>query len=167
VADRIVGWDGGAVHVLNPDTRVWTQKSSAPQSAQPLGTFGRFRYSPIENAYVLLNDVDKNVLIYKLTEGPGIIPLEMNRYYKGFTANIKLKISPNPFNATTNITVNYPLKGKDITLKVFNIHGKLVQELTREHGVFVFNAIAHPPGVYLAELKVNQTSYTQKMTYLK
>lgn len=71
VADRVVVWHDGAVHALDMDTREWTQLAVAPQSANTRGTYGRFRYSPIENAYVLVNDAAKNVLIYKLTEGGG------------------------------------------------------------------------------------------------
>jgi hypothetical protein len=71
VADRIVVWHGGAVHALNMDTKEWTHLAVAPQDAHVEGTYGRFRYSPIENAYVAVNSGSENVLIYKLTEGGG------------------------------------------------------------------------------------------------
>jgi len=66
VADRIVVWDGGAVRALNMDTRQWDDLAEAPQVRHPKGTYGRFRYSQRENAYVLVNDATENVLIYKL-----------------------------------------------------------------------------------------------------
>jgi hypothetical protein len=71
VADRIVVWDGGDVQALNMDTKEWTALATAPQERYSVGTYGRFRYSPIENAYVLVNSAYENVLIYKLTEGGG------------------------------------------------------------------------------------------------
>ncbi|NOZ52939.1 MAG: hypothetical protein GXP08_07315 [Gammaproteobacteria bacterium] len=71
VADRIVVWDGGAVHALNMETKEWSHLAVAPQARFDSGTYGRFRYSPIENAYVVVNSSKQNVLIFKLTEGGG------------------------------------------------------------------------------------------------
>ncbi len=68
IADRIVVWDGGAVHALNMETKQWDDLAVAPQQPYPTGTYGRFRYSPFENAYVLVNDSTENVLIYKLSD---------------------------------------------------------------------------------------------------
>ncbi len=78
VADRIVVWDGGAVHALNMDTREWVQLAEAPQDHQVVcvqadrgckrGTYGRFRYSPRENAYIAVNDSTLNVMVYKMTD---------------------------------------------------------------------------------------------------
>ncbi len=68
VADRIVVWDGGAVRALNMDTRRWDDLAVAPQVRHFTGTYGRFRYSRRENAYVLVNDATENVLIYKLAD---------------------------------------------------------------------------------------------------
>lgn len=51
-------------------TYTWTKHSAAgggdtPTAGQPLGTFGRFRYVPSHNCYVLVNDVTQNVYFYK------------------------------------------------------------------------------------------------------
>jgi len=69
VLDRIVIWHGGAVQALNMDTREWTAMAVAPQKPYPVGTYGRFRYSPKQNAYVVANDGRRNVLIYKAPIG--------------------------------------------------------------------------------------------------
>jgi hypothetical protein len=71
VADRVVVWDGGAVQALDMDNKEWTALAVAPQEPYSVGTYGRFRYSPIENAYVVVNSAYENVLVYKLTEGGG------------------------------------------------------------------------------------------------
>jgi len=75
VVDRIVVWDGGAVRALNMDTRQWSDLAVAPQERPLKGTYGRFRYSQRENAYVLVNDSRENVLIYKLTDNAAALSI--------------------------------------------------------------------------------------------
>jgi len=70
VADRIVVWHNGAVQALNMDTREWESLAVAPQTPFVTGTYGRFRYSPTQNAYVAINAGNKDVLIYKLQNIP-------------------------------------------------------------------------------------------------
>ncbi len=74
ILDRIVIWHGGAVQALNMDTKEWTAMAVAPQKPYPVGTYGRFRYSPKQNAYVVANDGRRNVLIYKATAGAKASP---------------------------------------------------------------------------------------------
>jgi len=78
VSDRFVAWNGGSnVYLLNMDTRAITRVSPAgtntvtPTSANGNGTYGRFRYIPSKNAFVVVNSVDQNVYIYKLSSGAG------------------------------------------------------------------------------------------------
>lgn len=68
-----VGWDGGAdVYVLNPDGWVWRRISPSagnhvvPPHAAPNGTYGRFRYVPSKNAFILVNGATQDVYFYKL-----------------------------------------------------------------------------------------------------
>jgi hypothetical protein len=72
-SDQIVGWVGGAVQVLNMDSKVWVKKSNlgAPAKAIQQGTYGRFRYIPDDNVFILINGVDEDVYFYKLTAGAG------------------------------------------------------------------------------------------------
>jgi len=70
IADRIVVWHGSAVQALNMDTKKWEAFAVAPQKPFASGTYGRFRYSPTQNAYVVVNAGNKEVLIYKLTDMP-------------------------------------------------------------------------------------------------
>lgn len=76
VVKKFVGWDGGTdVYTLDPDTWAWTKVSSAPSNTvnpgapNSNGTYGRFRYIPSKNAYIVVNEVNKNVFFYKLTAG--------------------------------------------------------------------------------------------------
>jgi FecR-like protein len=67
VADRLVGWAGGAVYSLDPDTGAWTAHD-APGAPKPTdaGIYGRWRYVPTLDAFVVVTDVDENVHFYKL-----------------------------------------------------------------------------------------------------
>lgn len=76
VTDRIVGWNGGAsVYSLNLDTRTWTKINPAPTNtvtpSNPpgQGTYGRWRYVPSKNVFIVVNSIDENVYIYKLSAG--------------------------------------------------------------------------------------------------
>lgn len=75
VLDKFVGWNGGAdVYTLDPKSLEWRRISPAPANrivptvAAQNGTFGRFRYMPTHNAYVVVNHVRENVFIYRLSE---------------------------------------------------------------------------------------------------
>ena len=69
-ADRLVGWGGGAVHVLHPGTKTWTSYD-APGAPPPTpnGIFGRWRYVPSLDVFVVVTGIDENVHLYKLPEG--------------------------------------------------------------------------------------------------
>ncbi len=77
-SDQFVAWIGGtSVYVLDPVTWVWTQLAPAagntvsPGSPNMNGTYGRFRYVPSKNAFIVVNNVDQNVYYYKLSAGGG------------------------------------------------------------------------------------------------
>lgn len=72
ILEKFVGWHGGSsVYILDPDTWVWTKidasaGNTAVPSAEARGTYGRFRYIPSKNAYILVNRTTENVFFYKL-----------------------------------------------------------------------------------------------------
>jgi hypothetical protein len=72
-SDSIVGWDGGGPWVLDLASKKWAQKSSsgAPNAQAMNGTYGRFRYVPRLNVFILVNGVDDDVVFYKHTAGCG------------------------------------------------------------------------------------------------
>src|SRR5919197_54354 len=69
--NRIVGWNGGnTIYILNPDTLSCTTVSySGGPATVPNGTFGRFRYVPSLNLFVVCNSVDANCYTLRLTSG--------------------------------------------------------------------------------------------------
>jgi hypothetical protein len=82
-ADRLTAWcSKGDVYTLDVDKRIWT-RHPARSSVEPgdpattpriRGTFGRFRYMPEYNAYILANGVRSNVFLYRLSDDKGRIP---------------------------------------------------------------------------------------------
>jgi hypothetical protein len=69
----LVAWAGGAPAIMDPATWHWRRGSArgAPAQAVGNGTFGRFRYIPYLNAFILVNRPDDDVHFYKLTAGCG------------------------------------------------------------------------------------------------
>jgi hypothetical protein len=79
--DRFVAWAGGAdVYTLDMDAKRWTKHPPAPGNhlipgpPAQWGTFGRFRYVPSMNLFILCNAVNQNVYLYRLTaDQPNVI----------------------------------------------------------------------------------------------
>lgn len=76
--DKFVGWSGGAsVYTLDADSWIWTRVNPSvtntvvPTAPNETGTYGRFRYIPSKNVFVLVNRTDENVYFYKLNKEAG------------------------------------------------------------------------------------------------
>lgn len=68
---QLVAWAGGSPYVLDTSAVPyhWSSRSStgAPPTSTPSGVYGRFRYSPRYNVFVLVNEAKENVWFYKHT----------------------------------------------------------------------------------------------------
>jgi ferric-dicitrate binding protein FerR (iron transport regulator) len=66
VRDRIVGWSGGAVYALNPETKAWiaTDAPGLPPPS-PTGIYGRWRYVPSLDAFIVVTAASGNVHFFK------------------------------------------------------------------------------------------------------
>jgi hypothetical protein len=80
VSKGIVAWSGGAdVYALtrSGSTWVWTRRPAAatnavvPPAATATGMYGRFRYSPAKNVFVVVTAISQDVYVYKLAPGGG------------------------------------------------------------------------------------------------
>jgi hypothetical protein len=169
VTDLMVGWASDYVYTLNTETWEWTRMNAAcPQSPAGPGTYGRFQYSPEENAYVLVNNASENVLIYKLTEGAGIthqLPGSGNN-----RSGIAISAQPNPFNLGTTIKVEGNGKWKNVDLKIYNIHGKMVKDFSSIYLLpytLYLQAAGLSPGIYFAKLKSGNRIITQRLFLVK
>ncbi len=74
VLDTFVAWNSGAdVYTLDVAAKVWTRhppaatNSVVPGKPDQWGTFGRFRYVPSHNVFILCNSVSQNVFFYRLS----------------------------------------------------------------------------------------------------
>ncbi|HEY3445768.1 MAG TPA: hypothetical protein VGK67_05350 [Myxococcales bacterium] len=68
--DRFFAWLGGTeLAVLDADTLTWTTVDGGGDDPGPRkgsgGTYGRFRYSPKQKVFVLVNDANQDVYLYK------------------------------------------------------------------------------------------------------
>jgi hypothetical protein len=72
-SQKLVGWaQGSSVYTLDLARNEWTQIQAvddvAPTPPSEQGTFGRFRYVASLNVFVLVNAVDEDVYIYRLSQ---------------------------------------------------------------------------------------------------
>lgn len=66
VRDRIVGWAGGAVYSLDLETKVWTAVDAPGAPAPtPNGIYGRWRYVPGVDAFVVVTSASEDVRFFK------------------------------------------------------------------------------------------------------
>lgn len=168
VSDRIVGWNGGAIYALNPETREWTSYApSLTPAASSYGTYGRWRYVPGVNAFVNVNSVSDNVYFYKLTEGDGV------RIEHGpvFMPEDTLSVSPNPFNPSAGICFKVPMRAS-VHLAVYDGNGRMIRRMvsaTLAQGVhsFEWNGTDNSgkrmaSGVYFFNLAMSGKSFVRK-----
>lgn len=80
VGDRYIAWHGGTtVYALDPDTWAWSTvplysgNTVTPTPPNGQGTYGRMRYIPSKQAFILVNQTTENVYFFKLTAGGDLI----------------------------------------------------------------------------------------------
>ena len=85
VSHKFVGWMGGSyVFTLTPPTGAWRTgtwtwervQAASSNTVQPTapnanGTYGRWRYVPSANAFIVVNRINEPVFMYKLSSGSG------------------------------------------------------------------------------------------------
>jgi len=141
---------GYTIYELNMTTKVWTQRATAAVVAPSEyhgGHYGRFRYSPIENAFVFVPSVDDNVWIYKHSAGTGV---EARKAFLAATP-LNITVMPNPISEKARIWVNG--SQPKVSLEVFNLQGQRVTRLspTRNGNISEasWNSEDVPAGIYL------------------
>ena len=109
---KFVGWVGGTdLLTLDPDTWQWQRVAAAPGSANPgmpspRGTYGRFQYVPGLDAFVLVNDIDRNVLLVRPDfAGTGV--------GQGPAPAISLRADPGEVDAGEASTLSWTAPGAD------------------------------------------------------
>jgi hypothetical protein len=69
-ADQMVGWSDGTLAVLDLATNIWklSEEAAGPKKSVN-GTYGRWRFVPAVNAFILVTAWDENVWFYKHSAG--------------------------------------------------------------------------------------------------
>ncbi|GEM_PF-2154514 len=82
---KFIAWAGGtSVYELDPATWRWTEKTAAstnavtPTAPETNGTFGRFRYIPAKNLFVVVNSISQNVFVYRLSNQTATTPVSVS-----------------------------------------------------------------------------------------
>ncbi|NNM00773.1 MAG: hypothetical protein HKO62_08495, partial [Gammaproteobacteria bacterium] len=100
--DRMVAWAGGGrVYSFDIGARTWYRHEPPdPQADQPgkqqqRGTYGRFRYVPDFDIFVLVNAADEDVFVYRLDPANGVVDnAKAVSNGAGDTARGKVTVSP-------------------------------------------------------------------------
>jgi len=138
------------------------------------GTYGRFRYIPEDNVFVLITaSTDytlgyQNVWFYKNTAGAGT---KSEKALSGLPNSAWLNASPNPFQpgTTLSFTLTEP---SNVSLKVYDAAGKMVSELFNgrkamgTHNV-AFRSALFAPGVYFCKLSAGNKESMIRLSLLK
>lgn len=102
LSDRFVAWNGGtAVYLLNPADWKWSRVNAAatnsvdPGAPNKNGTYGRFRYVPSKNVFIVVNRTNELVYAYKLTDGASPAP------------TVSLSANPNTVSYSGSTTITW------------------------------------------------------------
>jgi hypothetical protein len=165
---KFVAWSGGAsVYTLDAGTWVWTKVDPAagntvtPTAANGTGTFGRFRYSPKNNVFVVVNDISQDVFIYRLTAGTG----KENKAVS-IKAAPAICADPNPFGTTVRISL--PEIGQTSEAAVYDISGKRIADL---RGIaapgggrrFLWNGAGFAVGLYTVKINAGTKQFSKRI----
>ena len=100
-------------------------------------------------------------LNYTKIEGDGLVD----------ETTFDLKAQPNPFNPSTMLFVNGIVSGKQSNLRIFNISGKLISELTPAlhsgASAITWKADDLPSGVYIARLQSGKRVINLKLVLMR
>jgi hypothetical protein len=164
VSDRYVGFSSDSVYALDPVTKTWTAYGPAGAPGVPNGIFGRWRYVPSVNAFILVTSASDDVHFYKFSAGN---PLSVSNTDKAINSNITTY--PNPFNGIVNIQIPFSFDHKEARLQVVDIQGRVVADLTNSlaANAVEFNANGLSEGMYFVQLKTNEKIFASKIIYSK
>lgn len=161
---KMVAWDGGAdVYVFDVSGNSWTRLAPSasntvtPTDAAHWGTYGRFRWSPNREVFVVVNNKSENVFIYKPDYGSSSVR-------SGISVANRLELSafPNPFVRTTRISVS-----GDITrLDIYSLDGKRVFSDSKKQERIVWNAAGLSPGVYFAKARSGNRVLSRRLVLM-
>jgi hypothetical protein len=179
VSDRIIGWTTGrTIYSYDPDANAWTQHSASgadPGAPEGNGTYGRFRYCPNKNVFVVYNDVDKNVFIYRHTADTSAPQWYLDYLENasvtagperpGKTASV-ITASPNPFKSQAVISIGKKLQVTSCKLSIFDINGKKLETCNLQLSTcnsFSWNASGLPAGIYIARARAGNRIYSKAL----
>jgi hypothetical protein len=168
VADRIVAWHGGKnVYALNMDTQAWTAYSpaSGPTSSAPSqGTYGRWNYVPGYSVFAMVNSIDENGWVFRLSAGTGVETARVK------FAGLSLAATPNPFSVSTRIDLFAGADLRNAQVKVYNLDGKQVADLSGK--MLNGTGIAWKPsglsaGIYVVKADLGNRQISRTLLYQK
>jgi hypothetical protein len=185
VSETFIAWDGGmGIYSLDLKTNTWTKPStngSNPGATNMNHTYGRFRYVPSKNVFVVANDVDRNVFIYRHTAAASAPQwyLDMladqaastNRSSVPATVSgLMVEVLPNPFNSVAKIILrSKEARYKDAKIKIYNVTGNLCfsASLLPASSEYTWNPSNLSAGIYVVQVKAGSRVMCKKLLLQK
>ena len=170
VTGKILAWSSGqTIYSLDVPTKTWTQVSGSganPGSPSVQGTYGRFRYSPAHNVFMVVNSVSQNVFFYKHTAGNSFV--EAQEIHK---SAVLFQATPNPFSRSTQFNVHLDRAAKPVTLRIYDTQGRLVKEVLRNAMVnndcsVRWSPKANAAGTFIACLSSGGRTFSRKLLFV-
>jgi hypothetical protein len=160
-ADALVAWKGGGPYALDMGSKTWTRKSGtgAPAEQREQGTYGRFRYIPEYNVFILVNSVHEDVVFYKHTAGNGAkAPVgARTKALEGRGGGLEV----NPSGDKAHIRV--PSGNSTVAVTITDSDGRVVDGFQTEAGrTHVWSPGKAGLGVYFAKARVQGRTYSQR-----
>lgn len=163
-AKKLVAWSSGqSVNVFDGATNIWSTQAGSGATPTPpnsRGTFGRFRYCPAKNVFVVVNNTDENVFLYRFSAGTGTA---VRTLPAGITP-AEIAVSPNPFRSSVSIRLP---KGA-IACSIHDLNGRLLKQFVPgAAGALTWNAGSAPTGLYLLRAEIKGKMHTQRLLLQK
>jgi len=166
-ADALVAWAGGGPYVLDLSSKTWTRKSSAnvPASQISFGTYGRFRYAPEYNVFVLANGVDQDVYIYKHTAGGPVstsfdLPPQASK-----SLDLTLEVFPNPIQSVATIRSTGLVSIYDLTGRRLSILSQTEKHIGPRE--FHWQPDGLPMGFYIVKAEKKDSKLTRRVLVIR
>lgn len=131
-AKKMIAWSRGqSVSVFDGGMETWSAASGSgvsPTAPAEWGTFGRWRYSPNKNVFVLVNNINENVFLYRFSSGSGTAAKNAPGLATSGSNRIRITSNVSPLSGEIRINLAPDLpRGQ---LAVFDATGKQVADLT-------------------------------------
>ena len=180
-------WSRAAVINQDPPEKVWVkymtnvqmiriyghyEESNRPVSSSPVKITHSTTSGIVENTFTsntgyTVNSLSGTCLWDRMEIASALVSdIEKEATLCGIEGSIE--VFPNPFNPSTVITLHFNVPVSGAELKIYNVAGNMVDNLSDKHGsTIIWNPKSLPNGVYILRATVSGKQYLKKLVFMK